>query len=58
LLPTRATATVGGLAALLTTRDIKSLDQIRGRMHPAKVNNPTLFERANYVRMLQDDDTH
>jgi len=29
-----------------------------GRLSQAKVNTPTLFERANYVRMLQDYDTH
>ena len=49
---------VDGLSSLLAAREIKSLDHIRGRMSQAKVNNPTLFERANYVRMLQDYDTH
>ena len=49
---------VDGLSALLTAREIKSIDQIRGRMSQAKVKNPTLFERANYVRMLQDYDAH
>jgi len=47
---------VDGLAALLTAREIQSLQQIRGRMSQAKVKNPTLFERANYIRMLQDYD--
>ena len=47
---------VDGLSALLTAREIRSLDQIRGRMSQANVKNPTLFERANYVRMLQDYD--
>jgi hypothetical protein len=41
---------------LLTAREIKSIDQIRGRMSQARVKNPTLFERANYVRMLQEYD--
>jgi dihydroorotate dehydrogenase (fumarate) len=49
---------VDGLSALLTAREIASVDQIRGRMSQAKVKNPTLFERANYVRMLQDYDAH
>ncbi len=42
-----------GLTALLTAREIQSLEQIRGRMSQQNVANPTLFERANYVRMLQ-----
>ena len=49
---------VDGLSALLAAREIQSIDQIRGRMSQAKVKNPTLFERANYVRMLQDYDAH
>ena len=47
---------VDGLAALLTAREIPSLEQIRGRMSQARVRNPILFERANYIRMLQDYD--
>ena len=49
---------VDGLSALLAAREIRSIDQIRGRMSQANVKNPTLFERANYVRMLQDYDAH
>ena len=49
---------VDGLAALLTAREIRSIDQIRGRMSQANVKNPTLFERANYIRMLQEYDAH
>lgn len=44
---------VDGLAALLAARNIESLDQIRGRMSQRNLPNPTAFERANYVHMLQ-----
>jgi dihydroorotate dehydrogenase (fumarate) len=42
-----------GLSALLTAREIRSLEQIRGRMSQKNVKDPTLLERANYIRMLQ-----
>lgn len=42
-----------GLSGLLTARGIQSLDQIRGQMSHRSVKNPTAFERANYVHMLQ-----
>jgi dihydroorotate dehydrogenase (fumarate) len=42
-----------GLSALLTARGLSRLDEIRGRMSQQEVENPALFERANYVRMLQ-----
>jgi dihydroorotate dehydrogenase (fumarate) len=45
---------VDGLSALLAAREVQSVDQIRGRMSQAKVKDPTLFERANYLRILQD----
>jgi dihydroorotate dehydrogenase (fumarate) len=45
---------VDGLSALLAAREIKSVEQIRGRMSQRNLKDPTLFERANYVRMLQD----
>jgi dihydroorotate dehydrogenase (fumarate) len=47
---------VDGLSASLAAREIQSVTQIRGRMSQANVKDPTLFERANYVRMLQDYD--
>jgi dihydroorotate dehydrogenase (fumarate) len=47
-------ALVDGLSALLAAREIPSVEQIRGRMSQAKVKNPILFERANYIRMLQE----
>jgi len=45
-----------GAARRIHAREIRSIDQIRGRMSQVNVKNPTLFERANYVRMLQDYD--
>ena len=45
-----------GLSAALEAREIASVAQIRGQMSQQNVDNPTLFERANYVRMLHDYD--
>jgi dihydroorotate dehydrogenase (fumarate) len=45
---------VDGLSALLEAREIRSVEQIRGRMSQEGVKDPTPFERANYVRMLQE----
>ncbi len=42
-----------GLSALLAARKIESLEEIRGRMSQQNVENPTAFERANYVHILQ-----
>lgn len=42
-----------GLSALLVAREIDSLSDIRGRMSQRSLENPTAFERANYVAMLQ-----
>lgn len=42
-----------GLVQLLAERGLASLAPIRGRMSQKNVADPTLFERANYVRMLQ-----
>jgi dihydroorotate dehydrogenase (fumarate) len=47
---------VDGLTALLVARDLQSIDQIRGRMSQRSLKDPTLFERANYVHMLQGYD--
>ena len=48
---------VDGLSALLEAREIPSIEQIRGSLSQEKLKDPTLFERANYIRMLQDDST-
>jgi dihydroorotate dehydrogenase (fumarate) len=42
-----------GLSATLVAREIPSLGEIRGRMSQKNIANPTLFERANYLRILQ-----
>jgi dihydroorotate dehydrogenase (fumarate) len=44
---------VDGLSALLAAREIRSLSDIRGRMSQRNLKNPTAFERANYVHILQ-----
>jgi dihydroorotate dehydrogenase (fumarate) len=44
---------VEGLSALLAARRIDSLGEIRGRMSQRNLENPTAFERANYIHMLQ-----
>jgi dihydroorotate dehydrogenase (fumarate) len=52
--PAHMRTLVDGLAAWLEAREITSVAEIRGRMSQEHVKDPTLFERANYVRMLQD----
>jgi len=42
-----------GLSALLAAREINSLSEIRGRMSQQNLKNPTAYERANYVHILQ-----
>lgn len=46
-----------GLRAALTAREVSSVAEIRGRMSQRNVTNPTLFERANYVRILRSYET-
>lgn len=46
-----------GLRAALTAREVSSLTELRGRMSQKSVDNPTLFERANYVRILRGSET-
>jgi dihydroorotate dehydrogenase (fumarate) len=44
---------IEGLSALLAAREIDSLAEIRGRMSQRNVKDPTAFERANYIHILQ-----
>jgi len=44
---------VDGLADWLAARSLESVAAIRGRMSYRNVVDPTAFERANYIRMLQ-----
>jgi dihydroorotate dehydrogenase (fumarate) len=51
---TRHMATlVNGLAELLEARRIESVSEIRGRLSRQSLGNPSTYERANYMQMLQ-----
>jgi dihydroorotate dehydrogenase (fumarate) len=41
------------LIAWMEWRQIDSLDQIRGQVSLQKIDDPSIFERANYIRTLQ-----
>jgi dihydroorotate dehydrogenase (fumarate) len=42
-----------GLKSWLAPRDLETLDCIRGRLSQRNIMDPTAFERANYIRVLQ-----
>ena len=42
-----------GIRNWLDARGLETLDTIRGRMSRRNMEDPTLFERANYIRVLQ-----
>jgi dihydroorotate dehydrogenase (fumarate) len=44
---------VEGLRDWLAARDIDSVDRIRGRMSRGGLKDPTVFDRANYIQILQ-----
>ena len=44
---------VDGLTALLAARQLDSLAEVRGRLSQKHSQNPSIIERANYMRMLQ-----
>jgi dihydroorotate dehydrogenase (fumarate) len=44
---------VGGLENWLASRDLETLDRIRGRLNYCGIGDPNGFVRANYVRVLQ-----
>jgi dihydroorotate dehydrogenase (fumarate) len=44
---------VKGLGNWLAARDIGAVASIRGRMRRATLNDPTAFDRANYIQILQ-----
>jgi dihydroorotate dehydrogenase (fumarate) len=44
---------VGALRHWLATRDIDSVAGIRGRMSRGALTDPTAFDRANYIQILQ-----
>lgn len=45
---------VDGLHDWLSSRGLSSPADIRGRMSHAKIGNPEAYERANYIRVLQE----
>ncbi|HLN11260.1 MAG TPA: dihydroorotate dehydrogenase-like protein [Xanthobacteraceae bacterium] len=42
-----------GLTQWLDARDIAAIDSIRGSMSRRRIGDPTAFERANYIQILQ-----
>jgi dihydroorotate dehydrogenase (fumarate) len=44
---------VSGLEDWLVARELESLDAIRGRMSHRHIADPSAYERANYIKMLQ-----
>jgi dihydroorotate dehydrogenase (fumarate) len=46
-------ALVGGLEAWLAARSYTSLSQVRGLLSQQRIADPTAFERANYIQVLQ-----
>jgi dihydroorotate dehydrogenase (fumarate) len=44
---------VDGLAAWLDRKGFESVAQIKGSMSQRHVADPTAFERANYMKILQ-----
>ena len=47
------TTLVENLRDWLAVRDIDSVAGVRGRMSRGALNNPTVFDRANYIQILQ-----
>ena len=45
---------VDGLSTLLDARGFASLADVRGRMSQRRIEDPTAFERANYLHILQN----
>jgi dihydroorotate dehydrogenase (fumarate) len=43
-----------GLREWLAAREIDAVDRIRGRMRRGAIRDPTAFDRANYIEILQD----
>lgn len=44
---------LSGLEDWLAARDLESVNAIRGRMSHRNIADPTAFERANYIKVLQ-----
>jgi len=44
---------VDGVTEWLDAREVDSIDDIRSTMSQRRIGDPTAFERANYIRILQ-----
>ena len=42
-----------GLKGWLAARELETLDRLRGRLSQRNIADPTAFERANYIQVLQ-----
>ena len=51
--PSHLGTLLGGLRDWLSAHDYASVAQLRGSMSHRKVSDPTAFERANYLRVLE-----
>jgi len=51
--PSHAGTLVAGLAAWLERKGFDSVAQVKGAMSQCRVADPTAFERANYLKVLQ-----
>lgn len=51
--PSYANILLEGLKAWMEARRFSSVDKVRGVMSQAKVANPSAFQRANYIRVLE-----
>ena len=44
---------VAGLTKWFTAHDSPSLSEVRGRMSQRRLKDPVVYERANYIKILQ-----
>ena len=51
--PAYAATLVDGLKAWMEAHEFASVAQLRGNMSHGKLADPSAFERANYIRMLE-----
>jgi dihydroorotate dehydrogenase (fumarate) len=51
--PERLRALVDGLRAWMTSHEYEHIDDLRGSMNLARCPDPSAYERANYVKLLQ-----
>jgi dihydroorotate dehydrogenase (fumarate) len=51
--PEHMSELVAGLKRFLEEREYESIEKLRGSMNLARSPNPSAYERANYVALLQ-----